>query len=524
MPVRTIVLLAVGVFCLTGGLMVRRRLPLFRPRVGSGRVARQWATERDRVSFSTDGLFIASPSLSARRTLGARQRDALTAGGAALLVGLVLAPHVVLLGLVAFCTVAYVASMVVRLWLFKISLGGTALIKIPDSEALGTPDEVFDSYTVMVPVFREPEVMSSLVEHLRHLDYPAERLQILLLAEADDSATIAAARVAIGAAADLRILIVPPGGPRTKPKALNYGLTHATGTFLTIFDAEDRPDPLQLRRAAIALSRLPPEVACLQARLGFFNGGQNVITRWFQVEYSMWFRQMLPGLSKLRVPIPLGGTSNHFRKEVLLDLGARDPYNVTEDADLGVRLSRAGSRSEVMDSLTLEEANSDFVNWAKQRSRWYKGYLQTFLVHMRDFRESQRLLGTRRLLFLMLFVGGTPLMAMVNPIFWTLTVVWFVVKPAWLMAVFPAPLYFLGLFCWLAGNFLFTFTCMLEAIEVDDSLFVAALLTPVYWVMMSVAAYKALVQVFFAPAYWEKTRHGLAKAVVGATAPARPTP
>ncbi len=523
MPVRTIVLLVAGVLCLGGGFRARRKLPPFRPGAGSGRVARYWPTERERVTFSTDGLFIASPELSARRTLGVRQRDALAAAGAALLVGLVLAPHVVLLGLITVCTVAYVGSMAVRLWLFRISLAGTALIRIPDSEARGAPDDVFESYTVLVPVFREPEVMSSLVEHLRRMDYPAGRLQVLLLAEADDAATIAAARIAIGPAADLRILIVPPEGPRTKPKALNYGLTHATGTLLTIFDAEDRPDPLQLRKAALALSRLPPEVACIQARLGFFNGGQNIITRWFQVEYSMWFRQMLPGLSKLRVPIPLGGTSNHFRKEVLLDLGAWDPYNVTEDADLGVRLSRAGYRSEVMDSLTLEEANSDFVNWAKQRSRWYKGYLQTFLVHMRDFRASQRLLGTRRLVFLMLFVGGTPLMAMVNPIFWTLTVIWFVVKPGWLMAVFPAPLYFLGLFCWLAGNFLFTFTCMLEAIEVDDSLFFAALLTPVYWVMMSVAAYKALLQVFFAPAYWEKTRHGLAKTVLGATASAGPT-
>jgi len=400
---------------------------------------------------------------------------------------------------------------------------GTALIKIPDSEALGTPDEVFDSYTVMVPVFREPEVMSSLVEHLRHLDYPAERLQILLLAEADDSATIAAARVAIGAAADLRILIVPRAatheaqGAQLRPDPCHWDLPHH-------LRRRRPPGPL-----TTAQSGYRPLTAA--ARGGLSAGPPRLLQRRPKRHHALVpgrVQHVVPPnaarLVEIACPHTLGGTSNHFRKEVLLDLGAWDPYNVTEDADLGVRLSRAGYRSEVMDSLTLEEANSDFVNWAKQRSRWYKGYLQTFLVHMRDFRESQRLLGTRRLLFLMLFVGGTPLMAMVNPIFWTLTVVWFVVKPAWLMAVFPAPLYFLGLFCWLAGNFLFTFTCMLEAIEVDDSLFVAALLTPVYWVMMSVAAYKALVQVFFAPAYWEKTRHGLAKAVVGATAPARPTP
>jgi cellulose synthase/poly-beta-1,6-N-acetylglucosamine synthase-like glycosyltransferase len=476
-----------------------------------------------RLQASTSGLADRVPLVSARDLVSKGQRNLVIGIVFLIAVGLVFSLQMTLTVVIAFFTMVYVIAVTYRVVLFMRSSKSDSVEIVSDEEALSVPEVDLPSYTVMIPAYREVSIISKLIHNIAQIDYPVDRLEVVLLIEEDDEETLEVLRDS-DPGLQFKLVLVPAGEPRTKPKALNYGLTHATGTFLTIFDAEDRPDPLQLRRAAIALSRLPPEVACLQARLGFFNGGQNVITRWFQVEYSMWFRQMLPGLSKLRVPIPLGGTSNHFRKEVLLDLGAWDPYNVTEDADLGVRLSRAGYRSEVMDSLTLEEANSDFVNWAKQRSRGYKGYLQTFLVHMRDFRESQRLLGTRRLLFLMLFVGGTPLMAMVNPIFWTLTVVWFVVKPAWLMAVFPAPLYFLGLFCWLAGNFLFTFTCMLEAIEVDDSLFVAALLTPVYWVMMSVAAYKALVQVFFAPAYWEKTRHGLAKAVVGATAPARPTP
>lgn len=278
---------------------------------------------------------------------------------------------------------------------------------------------------------------------------------------------------------------------------------------------------MQLRKAAVGFSKLPPQVGCLQARLGFFNGGQNLITRLFQVEYSIWFRQMLPGLSKLGAPIPLGGTSNHFRTELLLDLGAWDPNNVTEDADLGARLSRAGFRSEVLDSLTLEEANSDFVNWAKQRSRWYKGYLQTFLVQVRDFRAARQGFGGRHLLLFSFLVGGTPLMAVLNPIFWALTLIWFIAQPAWLMAMYPAPVYFVGLLAWLAGNFLFTFIAMLEALEVDDSLFVAAFLTPLYWVMMSTAAYKALLQMVLAPTYWEKTRHGLADKALSA-APVRP--
>jgi cellulose synthase/poly-beta-1,6-N-acetylglucosamine synthase-like glycosyltransferase len=522
--VKTALLLVTGALCVAVGLLLRWRAPSVLANEQRTEVKRQWPTELDRVRFSSDGLYLASPEMSARRTLGLRQRELFIAGAVGLVLALVLAPHLVVLVFVGFCTLSYVGSMALRLWLSALSLRGTDMVRLTDQEAMSAPLEVFKDYTVMVPVFREPEVMAPLVANLRALDYPADRLQILLLVETDDSATIAAARAAIGPARDVRILMVPPGGPRTKPKALNYGLTHATGTYVTIYDAEDHPDRLQLRRAAIAFSRRPPEVACLQARLGYFNGRQNLITRWFQIEYSMWFRQMLPGLSKLDAPVPLGGTSNHFRREVLLDLGAWDPYNVTEDADLGVRLSRAGYRSEVLDSLTLEEANSDFINWMKQRSRWYKGYLQTFLVHMRDVRTMYRVLGLRQVCLFMLFVGGTPLMAIVNPVFWTLTVVWFVDKPPWMVTLFPAPLYYLGMLAWLAGNFLFSFMCMLEAIEVDDSLFLAAMLTPVYWVMMSVSAYKALFQVIFAPNYWEKTRHGLSNVTLGHAVPARPVP
>ena len=486
-------------------------------------MSRTWESEPERIAFSSESLSVSRPGLSARTTLTVGQRDGLLAGLVVLVLGLVAEPHWTGLVLIGSCTVGYASSMAVRLWLYRSSLKGTELVQFSDAELGAAPDEVFKPYTVLVPVFREPEVMDELVRHLRLLDYPADRLQILLLVESDDLATLSAGRSAIGPVNDIDLVLVPPRGPRTKPKALNYGLTQATGAYVTIFDAEDRPDPLQLRKAALAFAIRPPSVACLQAQLAFFNSRQNLVTRWFEVEYSIWFRQMLPGLSKFGAPVPLGGTSNHFRREILLELGAWDPYNVTEDADLGARLSRAGFRSEILGSVTLEEANSDMVNWAKQRSRWYKGYLQTFLVHMRDLRAARKAFGTRQILLFAFLVGGTPFMAVVNPVFWMLTFLWFVVKPPWLMALYPAPLYFLGLLTWLGGNFLFTFMNTLEAIEVDDSLFLPALLTPVYWVMMSVSAYKALLQVFLAPNYWEKTRHGLTRPTLVSHAPARPS-
>ncbi len=201
--------------------------------------------------------------------------------------------------------------------------------------------------------------------------------------------------------------MVPPAEPRTKPKALNFGLTLARGDIVAVYDVEDKPDLLQLRRAAVALSRFGPEVGCLQGKLSYRNATQNIITKWFTVEYAMWFSFFLPGLASLGAPIPLGGTSNHFRRGALRALGGWDPYNVTEDCDLGIRMFREHYKIKVLESTTLEEANSDFVNWVKQRSRWYKGYLQTFLIHLRSPRRAHQEIG-RKGFSLVLFVGGTP--------------------------------------------------------------------------------------------------------------------
>jgi cellulose synthase/poly-beta-1,6-N-acetylglucosamine synthase-like glycosyltransferase len=306
------------------------------------------------------------------------------------------------------------------------------------------------------------------------------------------------------------VLRLLPSEPRTKPKACNVGLGRARGSFVTIYDAEDRPDPLQLRRAVAAFRRLPPEVACLQAKLSYHNAEQNLLTRWFTAEYALWFGQLLPGLVKLGAPVPLGGTSNHFRRQILVRLGGWDPFNVTEDADLGVRLHRLGFRTGVLDSTTLEEANSDLVNWAKQRSRWYKGYLQTWLVHMRHPRQLWQQLGAKGFIGFNLFVGGTPFLAMLNPVFWAMTALWFMARPPIILELFPAWLYYTSLICLVAGNFAFLYTAVVGARVLGrPNLVFAALLSPAYWVMMSVAAIKAMVQLVAAPTFWEKTVHGL---------------
>jgi cellulose synthase/poly-beta-1,6-N-acetylglucosamine synthase-like glycosyltransferase len=258
------------------------------------------------------------------------------------------------------------------------------------------------------------------------------------------------------------------------------------------------------------LDRFGPEVACLQAKLSYGNAGQNFITRSFTIEYAMWFSFFLPGLVSLNAPIPLGGTSNHFRRSALRALGGWDPYNVTEDCDLGVRMYREGYRTKVLESITLEEANSDFVNWVKQRSRWYKGYLQTFLIHLRSPIEITKEMGVKGIFHLSAFVGATPILAVLNPVFWGLTIVWFVAHPAFVLEIFPAPVYYLGLALWSFGNFVLWYLTILTARHTrQDGLTFAAVLVPLYWIMMSIAATKAVWQLVVTPSFWEKTVHGL---------------
>lgn len=477
----------------------------------------------ERLRRSIYALRDADPLLSAERTFLPRQRNGFIAAAVVVAVAVVLWPFVVLPVLFGVAMLIYVSTIVFRVSLMYHAARHPDTASIPDDEALAFPDDELPVYTVMIPCYREPEVVAQLLAGMAAMVYPPEKMDVKLLLEADDQATIAAAH-AIGADDVCEVIIVPAAQPRTKPKALNYGLQTARGTYVTIYDAEDRPDPLQLRKAAIALQRAPDDIACLQAELAYFNPDQNVITRWFTLEYELWFRQFLPGLSRVVAPIPLGGTSNHFRKDVLVGAGGWDPFNVTEDADLGVRLHRLGYRTGMLDSVTLEEANSDFVNWVKQRSRWYKGYLQTWLVHMRRPLVLKRQVGLRGFLRFNLFVGGTPALAVLNPLFWGLTVAWFLLEPPALLRLFPGPVYYTGLATWLFGNFLFVYTFLYAAYQHPEKrVFTAALLSPLYWVAMSMAAMKAFVQLVFAPQYWEKTQHGLSPTTTPTATTTTPT-
>jgi cellulose synthase/poly-beta-1,6-N-acetylglucosamine synthase-like glycosyltransferase len=418
-------------------------------------------------------------------------------------------------GTLAFAMAAislfYMGSIVFKLIISLV--GAASQIKPADEPDVTTlVDESLPMYTVLVPVFDEPDVMPILLKALSQLDYPHEKLDVLLLFEEKDLVTIEATKAA-NPPPYVRFIYIPDGYPKTKPKACNYGLAFARGEYLTIYDAEDIPDPDQLKKALLAFQNGPDTLICVQAALNYFNRRENFLTRMFTLEYTYWFDYMLPGLEGWRLPIPLGGTSNHFRTERLRELGGWDPFNVTEDADLGIRASQRGYTVGVIHSTTYEEANCRLKNWLRQRSRWIKGYMQTWLVHNRHPWKSLQALGVKNWLSYQFFVGGTILTFLSSPLLWGLFLFWLVSRASWQQELLPPGWVLYVALCNLVlGNAVAIYLNMIAVFgRRYYDLLPYALLNPVYWQLHSIAAYLALWQLFTKPFFWEKTIHGLSK-------------
>lgn len=411
-------------------------------------------------------------------------------------------------GLVAACSALYFVVSAYRIRLTLRALGGRLEADVSDEEVAALDERHLPTYTILVPLFREAAIVPRLVRDIDALDYPRTRLDVKLLCEEDDEETIDAVRD-LALPPHFHLVVVPDSQPKTKPKACNYGLQLATGAFCVIFDAEDRPDPDQLKKALVAFAAAPDDVVCMQAKLNHYNQEQNLLTRWFAGEYSMQFELVLPAMGASESPIPLGGTSNHFKTETLRELGAWDPFNVTEDADLGIRLHREGHRTAMIDSTTLEEANSDLGNWIRQRSRWNKGHLQTWLVHMRHPYSLLRQVGFKGFVSFNLTMGSA-FVLLINPIFWALTTLYALTEWGAIEQVFPSPVFYTASLMLFVGNFAFVYLNVVGTLQRGDfGLTRTALLSPLYWGLMSIAAWKGFLQLFTNPFYWEKTEHGL---------------
>jgi len=371
-------------------------------------------------------------------------------------------------------------------------------------------DDDLPPYTVLIPLYKEAGMLPHIATMLGTLDYPAAKLDVKLLVEACDSTTREAV-LKTRLPAFVTVLPVPDLGPRTKPKALNAALPFATGTLVTVFDAEDWPAPDQLRRAAAAFHHGPAEVDVWQARLAYYNGSQNWIARQFELEYAVHFSFLLPALQALDLPIPLGGTSNHFRVAQLREIGGWDAYNVTEDADLGIRFCRFGSHIAMLDTETSEEAAAHPVSWLKQRTRWLKGWMQTYAVHMRHPVMLWKSLGARGFLGFQVMIGGLIISPLAHLCF-TVTAAVYVLYGGlfndW-SSPFAVALVCVNIFNCVCGyGAAGLLTCRAARARGTRPWLSDILLLPVYWWMAGLAAHRALWQLIRQPFLWEKTPHG----------------
>ena len=437
-----------------------------------------------------------TPHLAARSGLAWWQRAAGVAAALGVVALLVIAPLVLLIVLAGAITAITAVQVVIAV---------AARWRRPPAAAPGgaaaVPDAGLPAYTILVPAYQEQDVIGGMVRCLENLDYPQDQMEALILVERRDTATKQAIADA-NPAPFIRVVEIPPGAPQTKPRSCNAGLLLAKGDLIVIYDAEDRPDPGQLRVVAAQFAAADDTLACVQAKLMVANAGQSFITRQFALEYCLRYELTLPGLARLGLPIPLGGTSNHFRTQVLRELGGWDAWNVTEDADLGMRCSALGYRVEVADSITYGEMPHRIGAWTKQRTRWLKGFMVTALVHTRNPARTWRTFGRAGTATMLTFMAGTPLLYLAQPI---VLAIWASHYTGFAARHLPAgsivPDVQLAVFI--------AWTALVAAAARRHKLASAvfAPLLPAYWVMHWTASWRGLYQLIRAPFLWEKTPH-----------------
>lgn len=447
-------------------------------------------------------LFVRMPEFSARNVINGWQGACVGFFLVGFPLCVLLDPTLTLLLVQAFASVAFLACVLVRV----LALGVARPLRLPPLRPVVPSDQPV--YSVLIALYKEREVVPQLLTALGKLQWPRSKLEIKLVCEADDHETLTALR-----SQKLRpwveVVEVPPGLPRTKPKALNYALPLCSGEFVTLYDAEDRPHPLQLVEAWQRFRQDGDDLACVQAPLVVTNASASFFSRMFAFEYSGLFRGLLPMLSRYRLVLPLGGTSNHFRRSALIEVGGWDGYNVTEDADLSLRLKRLGYRTSTIEYPTLEDGPEELLIWMPQRVRWFKGWIQTWLVHMRSPRYLLREIGLRSFLMAQILFAGMIVSAMVHPIL-VATVLYMPAKLAWTgsLAFTEALAATIGLSNIVIGYGAFILLGWLTlTLREKASLIKIVAMTPLYWMLLSVAAWWAVWEIYRRPHHWNKTPH-----------------
>ncbi|MEM9032569.1 MAG: glycosyltransferase [Pseudomonadota bacterium] len=416
---------------------------------------------------------------------------------------LVLAPRATLTALTSWAVLVLVASMLLR------TAALVARLTEPRRTPFNQPEpDVTPVVSVLVPLLSEAEISAHLIDRLSDLEYRAGKLEICLVCEEDDHATEAALENR-GLGPQFRIIVVPKGMIRTKPRALNYALDFCRGDIVGIYDAEDAPAPDQIRRVAARFAAAPSDVVCLQGQLAFYNAPQNWLSRCFAIDYASWFRIILPGLARLNFAIPLGGTSVFFRRSALEAAGRWDAHNVTEDADLGIRLARLGWRTEILNSTTREEANCRPAAWIRQRGRWLKGYALTWAVHMAEPRQLLRDLGPKRFLGFQILFFGTLSAFLLAPLLWSFWLLAFgVAHPV--TAPWASGLVWSLIAIFVLSEFVNIAISTVAVASDEDRWLVKWVPSMIlYYPLATVAAFRALIDAIRRPYFWDKTNHGI---------------
>lgn len=465
------------------------------------------ANRQQRVERAVNRLFADTTNLSARIVLTGRQGFVLGLTTATLPMLAAAFPLQALF--VAHITLSAIYLLAMAFRAAALRLGATPAIHSDETDQQ-PPASPLPIYTVLVAAFREEHMVPQMVQALNRLDWPKSRLDIKIVCEADDRPTVEAAK-AHAKGAHFEVVEVPDFGPRTKPKALLYAMAGVRGDYVVVYDAEDRPHPGQLREAYARFSAGPAELVCLQAPLNIANAAESPIAAIFALEYAGQFRSLLPLLGRLGLPMPLGGTSNHFRAGALARVLGWDPFNVTEDADLGIRLHRLGFRCDALTLPTFEDAPTVWSIWLKQRSRWFKGWLQTLLVHFRAPRHLYREIGGRGMAAILLTTGGMLFSALAHPLLalfilrsiWLFSTGGWMAIGSWEQALFAVDL----------GNILGSYSLFAilgrKPMTQQERRALGNCWTgiPFYWIMLSHGAWRAVAEIYRRPFLWHKTPH-----------------
>ena len=401
----------------------------------------------------------------------------------------------------------YFVLMIFKLWIVKNSLSAS-LVDFTDEQIDAITDEELPVYTILIPAKYESEVMEQIISAMSMIDYPTNKLDILVCMEDYDRETIEAF-IDANPPAHFRPFIMPYVNPQTKPKTLNMAFLESRGKYVVVYDAEIIPEPNQLKKAYLAFKKYP-DIAVFQTRLDHYNADDNLITKMFSIEFSFYYDMFLPGLQKLGVPVPLSGHSVHFKHDAIKEVGAWDAYNVTEDCDIGMRLFRRGYKIGLIDSISQEEATSTLNMWVRQRTRWMKGFIQTSIVHLRHpVRFAKEIGGWKNFTVFILTVPGTVVVNILNIVTWIMFVIWILYHPPAIKALYPQPILLISGLAFILGGFIFTYLNLLGAYKRERfSMVKYALLTPFYWLMLAFATVRGAIQIIIDPHSWEKTTHG----------------